>query len=824
MDWNTLWLPTATALGLALLHSIWIGALTYALVSTLLPFLRNAGHRHNLAYLGLLTLAVGFFVAFYQNFEYATVCENLEVTSISLSDLGLSLSAAAAPEKTGIEFLAALLPNLAPWVSLIYLFGLLPAAAYLLKDQQRVQYLRNNGLSTLPSAWSATISGELERHPATRRVKTYLSNHAGEVMTLGFWSPVIVFPVALINALSPEMARTILLHEIAHLRHYDHWLNYPQQFLRTLFFYHPVAHALCRIIDREREHRCDDWVAARCHDRRTYATALVTVARTSINPSNTLVMSATKTPFSNRIQRLFQGEEQRSGHAAFSLLFVSLLAVGHLSFTSLGADAGAVDCLEEQSKATLNEPAFNPVIIDTDGQEINIPLPEEVPTTTVKTKVPEVITSFLAKEEFFTARTAPKSANELAVSPLTGQTVYSLSVMDSLPPAPVSTPAKKSIVIRGAAKADLPLFILDGEVLDGTLDDYELDPAEIKSVSVFKGETAITRFGPQGANGVVDITTKNGAKATPKAKAQEPAAEEKKVVIGFQTEPTQETRPTVIVKSEFVEDEDAAKKPLLIVDGERVVGDLNTAVSSENIVAISVLKGSSATALYGEEGKNGVVLVTTKKGKAEGYVAPTPTGANTFRKVKKGKAKKELPASVIIESVSEAITLENDAETVSARIKYKSGKLQIDVDDQENVVVEGYPATTEPKAVTVVTGYKVSTTAEGEAVTITGQVEEAPAPQAQGIPKFEGPQQRTFTGENNPVTVFPNPSSGIINFKNIPTQEPLNVAVYTRFGEIVRQEKFNGSNINVEGLPTGNYLVVLTDGTQRWVNQVTITK
>ncbi|MEM1359173.1 MAG: M56 family metallopeptidase, partial [Bacteroidota bacterium] len=223
MDWNTLWLPTATAFGLALLHSLWIGALIYAAVQTLLPVMRTAGQRHNLAYLGLLGLATGFAVAFYQNFNYTPVCENLTATSISLAELGLNLTGSA-PEQTGKELTFQFLSGLAPWVSLVYLFGLLPAAVYLLRDQRRVHFLSTTGLTELPGSWTNKIVQELSDHPATKRVKTYFSAHANEVMTLGFWSPVIVFPVALINALSPEMARTILLHEIAHLRHYDHWL------------------------------------------------------------------------------------------------------------------------------------------------------------------------------------------------------------------------------------------------------------------------------------------------------------------------------------------------------------------------------------------------------------------------------------------------------------------------------------------------------------------------------------------------------------------------------------------------------------------------
>ena len=53
--------------------------------------------------------------------------------------------------------------------------------------------------------------------------------------------------------------------------------------------------------------------------------------------------------------------------------------------------------------------------------------------------------------------------------------------------------------------------------------------------------------------------------------------------------------------------------PLVLVDG--VERDLNQ-VNTEEIETFSILKDASATAVYGMRGANGVILITTKKGKA----------------------------------------------------------------------------------------------------------------------------------------------------------------------------------------------------------------
>ena len=58
----------------------------------------------------------------------------------------------------------------------------------------------------------------------------------------------------------------------------------------------------------------------------------------------------------------------------------------------------------------------------------------------------------------------------------------------------------------------------------------------------------------------------------------------------------------------------ASADPLIVVNGVPFNGNLNT-ISADQIETINVLKDASSTALYGSRGANGVILITTKKGK-----------------------------------------------------------------------------------------------------------------------------------------------------------------------------------------------------------------
>jgi TonB-dependent SusC/RagA subfamily outer membrane receptor len=57
--------------------------------------------------------------------------------------------------------------------------------------------------------------------------------------------------------------------------------------------------------------------------------------------------------------------------------------------------------------------------------------------------------------------------------------------------------------------------------------------------------------------------------------------------------------------------------PLYVVDGYPLDGGINN-FNTNDIATIDVLKDASATAIYGIRGANGVVIITTKKGRKDG--------------------------------------------------------------------------------------------------------------------------------------------------------------------------------------------------------------
>ena len=127
---------------------------------------------------------------------------------------------------------------------------------------------------------------------------------------------------------------------------------------------------------------------------------------------------------------------------------------------------------------------------------------------------------------------------------------------------------KTVIMERGiTSKSSKPLYIVDGKIQkNGAKDFNDMNPSEIESISVLKGISATSKYGEAGKNGVILIIKK--------------------------PDPS---------------------KTLYIIDG-KISDKESIDIKQLDLKSVDVLKGDSAISLYGERGKNGVIIITTKKG------------------------------------------------------------------------------------------------------------------------------------------------------------------------------------------------------------------
>ncbi|WP_017257243.1 TonB-dependent receptor [Pedobacter arcticus] len=129
-----------------------------------------------------------------------------------------------------------------------------------------------------------------------------------------------------------------------------------------------------------------------------------------------------------------------------------------------------------------------------------------------------------------------------------------------------------------------------------------------------------------------------------------------------------------------------SNEPLYVIDGFPLNGN-PTQINNSDIESVEVLKDASATAIYGSRGANGVVLITTKKGKAGKTSVNFETSYGTQSLIKK----------LDLMNAKEYATFYNEYNTNSGKPVYFS---QADVDgfgegfDWQDFVFQKAPITT----------------------------------------------------------------------------------------------------------------------------------
>jgi TonB-dependent SusC/RagA subfamily outer membrane receptor len=142
---------------------------------------------------------------------------------------------------------------------------------------------------------------------------------------------------------------------------------------------------------------------------------------------------------------------------------------------------------------------------------------------------------------------------------------------------------------------DKPLILVDSKEVENI---DRLNPNDIESISVLKDNAAVNVYGEKGKNGVILVTTKRTAaiESKPEATKTTPASVDSNHLKNYVN---------------GINSFSGTNKPLVIVDGQEVsnIDDIRP----DDIKSISVLKESSSVNIYGEKGKNGVILITLKK-------------------------------------------------------------------------------------------------------------------------------------------------------------------------------------------------------------------
>jgi hypothetical protein len=164
------------------------------------------------------------------------------------------------------------------------------------------------------------------------------------------------------------------------------------------------------------------------------------------------------------------------------------------------------------------------------------------------------------------------------------------------------------------ARHQRPLFLVDGrEVPQDTLNN--LYPDQVESMTVLKDSASVKKYGEKGKNGVILIALKNqgSLNAGPYRsgdsvphRSGDSVMRPGEMVMHPGDKETQ--RPVTLDWGRM-----SGSQPIWIIDGKEEPRDPFKTLNPDRIKAIQVLRDSTAVQLYGEKGKNGVVIITLKQ-------------------------------------------------------------------------------------------------------------------------------------------------------------------------------------------------------------------
>ena len=302
--------PWMIPAALALLHFLWQGVLLAAGLALALRRLRNAtaSDRHALACTTLALMAIAPLVTFWVlcstgPFIASSAAVVAPALSATLSVLAAGSAETIAPGSATLP--AALLPW-TPWITALWMIGVAVSALRLLGGAWRLHRWATRETSPAPSEWQECCDSLGRRLGLRSPVPLRESPRVQGPLIVGWFRPMLVLPLGMLQSLPGLQIEALLLHELAHVHGRDPLIHLLQRAVETLLFYHPAVWWVSEQIRREREHRCDDRVIEAQGEGHSLAEALVTLAERA-HSAEPLALAATDGSVASRVRRLLQG-------------------------------------------------------------------------------------------------------------------------------------------------------------------------------------------------------------------------------------------------------------------------------------------------------------------------------------------------------------------------------------------------------------------------------------------------------------------------------------------------------------------------------------
>jgi beta-lactamase regulating signal transducer with metallopeptidase domain len=148
---------------------------------------------------------------------------------------------------------------------------------------QLIRITRFRRLVARPQPAPRWLAKQVAKLAAKLQVKRLQALVVPGILSPCVWSlgrPKLLWPTSLLDRLSADCRRSVIVHELAHLRRRDHWIGWLLMVAECVWWWNPLFWYVRRQLRRHAELACDAWVVATLPgDRRAYAEALIEVTQ-----------------------------------------------------------------------------------------------------------------------------------------------------------------------------------------------------------------------------------------------------------------------------------------------------------------------------------------------------------------------------------------------------------------------------------------------------------------------------------------------------------------------------------------------------------------
>ncbi len=318
-----------------LMHSLWQGIILAAIAGLIVIATRKASSalRYKLLISTLMLFAIAVSATFISQYLKGSAVSPAQ--PITCQNTGLSQTAIAAtspqpaPSPGFVAEVGAYLHDHRKIIVRVWFLIICARSLQLGVGLYGTYRLKRVKVRTMPGHWPERMRQLAHSLGITRSIALLESGLARTPMVIGHLKPVILVPIGLLTALSPQEVEAILIHELAHIKRRDYLVNMLQSLLEIVFFFNPAVLWISRLIKTERENCCDDLAVAQDHNKVNYIRALVSCEEyKAFVPPYAMAFPGGKHTLLHRVKRMASNRNHSLNRLEKTILAVCLVGAG----------------------------------------------------------------------------------------------------------------------------------------------------------------------------------------------------------------------------------------------------------------------------------------------------------------------------------------------------------------------------------------------------------------------------------------------------------------------------------------------------------------